>query len=96
MHDFFCNYIWGSQELWISMRAVGVTVINFSALRIETNLQIDLNILCYSFFLLYYVFISKVFSSTSRNRNLIHKMFSFEQFMVVISARDWDGRKWIK
>lgn len=78
------------------MRAVGVTVINFSALRIETNLQIDLNILCYSFFLLYYVFISKVFSSTSRNRNLIHKMFSFEQFMVVISARDWDGRKWIK
>lgn len=78
------------------MHAVGVTVINFSALRIETNLQIDLNILCYSFFLLYYVFISKVFSSTSRNRNLIHKMFSFEQFMVVISARDWDGRKWIK
>lgn len=50
MHDFFCNYIWGSQELWISMRAVGVTVINFSALRIETNLQIDLNILCYVFF----------------------------------------------
>ena len=78
------------------MHAVGVTVINFSALSIETNLQIDLNILCYSFFLLYYVFISKVFSSTSRNRNLIHKMFSFEQFMVVISARDWDGRKWIK
>lgn len=32
------------------MHAVGVTVINFSALRIETNLQIDLNILCYSFF----------------------------------------------
>ena len=52
MHDFFCNYIWGSQELWISMHAVGVIVINFSALRIETNLQIDLNILCYSFFII--------------------------------------------
>ena len=40
MHDFFCNYIWGSQELWISMRAVGVTVINFSALRMNVLYKI--------------------------------------------------------
>ena len=40
MHDFFCNYIWGSQELWISMHAVGVTVINFSALRMNVLYKI--------------------------------------------------------
>lgn len=42
---FFCGYIWGSQEPWIVMYAVVVTIINFSALRIKTNLQIDLNFL---------------------------------------------------